>query len=198
MRTVKVPLAGRALPRWSSVLAAFVLVFACVSPRAVPQLWGLWNPSRSDHPVHAADGQGNPRSHEPQGPHETNPPFQKRALYIYTQAGGHPWALATTVEFTSEERTIRRSHKTLPAPTQNVKDVVVNLPPGLLGDPLAVPRCPLSQVLGRARRARRTRRWVSTGSFFGDTNVGSDREPDAGSRPVGGVRAGKQWGSPSC
>ena len=31
-------------------------------------------------------------------------------------------------------------------PTQEPKDIVTTLPPGLLGDPLALPRCPLTQV----------------------------------------------------
>ena len=65
----------------------------------------------------------------------------------YTQAGGHPWGLTTTIAFTSE--TIRSGAggtTTNYVPTRDPKDVVVNLPPGLLGDPLAAPRCSLTHV----------------------------------------------------
>jgi hypothetical protein len=59
----------------------------------------------------------------------------------FTQAGGHPWALTATGEFATEEN----SNGVL-VPTRNVKDIVTDLPPGLLGDPMAVPRCPLTLV----------------------------------------------------
>jgi hypothetical protein len=66
--------------------------------------------------------------------------------YSYTQAGGHPWALTSTIEFESEElENIEGKHFIVP--TRDPKDIVVDLPPGLLGDPQAVPRCPLVQVL---------------------------------------------------
>jgi hypothetical protein len=69
-----------------------------------------------------------------------NEPYQRS----FTQAGGHPWALTTTGEFTSEMLELSNSSGTVV--THDPKDIVVDLPPGLLGDPLAVPRCPLSQV----------------------------------------------------
>lgn len=70
----------------------------------------------------------------------TNVPYAKP----FTQAGAHPWALTTEFELTSEvEHTETRY---LPVPTQDVKDVAVGLPPGLLGDPMAVPRCSLAQA----------------------------------------------------
>jgi hypothetical protein len=56
-----------------------------------------------------------------------------------TQAGGHPFALTTTLEFNSEEIGGGRS-----AAGGDPKDVVTDLPPGLLGDPMAVPRCALA------------------------------------------------------
>jgi hypothetical protein len=61
--------------------------------------------------------------------------------YAFTQAGGRPWALTTTGEFTTE--TVY-GYDT--EPTRDPKDIVVGLPPGLLGNPVATPRCPLSQV----------------------------------------------------
>ncbi len=73
--------------------------------------------------------------------------------YVFTQAGGHPWALTTTGEFTTEEVEVEEKgikHREL-VPTRDPKDIVVGLPPGLLGDPLAVPRCPLATVLAKER-----------------------------------------------
>ncbi len=54
----------------------------------------------------------------------------------YTQAGGHPWALTATGEFVTEV-----GAEGYAVPTRDVKDLVTVLPPGLLGDPMAVPRC---------------------------------------------------------
>jgi hypothetical protein len=72
---------------------------------------------------------------------------------VFTQAGGHPWALATTGEFTSEEIETEPGHPSgnVVFPSRDPKDVVVNLPPGLLGDPLAVPRCSLTQLVAGVR-----------------------------------------------
>lgn len=55
--------------------------------------------------------------------------------YVYSQAGGHPFALTTKVEFTSE--TIKEGR----APTQDPRDVAIDLPPGLLANPQAVAAC---------------------------------------------------------
>jgi hypothetical protein len=66
----------------------------------------------------------------------------------FTQAGGRPWGLTTTIELASEERgagSLREVN-----PTRDPKDLVVTLPPGLLGNPQAVPRCPLSVAVGGA------------------------------------------------
>jgi hypothetical protein len=67
--------------------------------------------------------------------------------YVFTQAGGHPWALTGTGEFTSEESEQVVGGGGHPVvPTRDPKDAVVNLPPGLLGDPMAAPRCSLTQL----------------------------------------------------
>lgn len=66
--------------------------------------------------------------------------------YNFTQAGGHPWGLTTSGGFTSEE--VEEFGKSFITPTRDPKDVVASLPPGLLGNPVAAPRCPLSQVTG--------------------------------------------------
>jgi hypothetical protein len=56
--------------------------------------------------------------------------------YVFTQAGGHPDALTTTLEFASE--TIGEGTD----PTRDPKDMVIDLPAGLTANPLAVPLCP--------------------------------------------------------
>jgi hypothetical protein len=73
--------------------------------------------------------------------------------YVFTQAGGHPWALTTTVEFTSEEVEFEEKGGKFfeLVPTRDPKDIVVGLPPGLLGDPVAVPRCSLASLLAHVR-----------------------------------------------
>jgi hypothetical protein len=59
----------------------------------------------------------------------------------FTQAGGHPWAITTTIGFVTELNN-RGNLET----TRDVKDIVVGLPPGLLGNPTAVPSCSLTIV----------------------------------------------------
>jgi hypothetical protein len=63
----------------------------------------------------------------------------------YTQAGGHPWALTARAVFDTEE-VVSPEGVVAGAPTRDPKDVVTSLPPGLLGDPMAAPRCSLTQV----------------------------------------------------
>jgi hypothetical protein len=74
--------------------------------------------------------------------------------YAFTQAGGHPWALTTTGEFTTEEITSGDGSAKEVVPTRDPKDVVVGLPPGLLGDPVAAPRCSLAFVLDHGNNER--------------------------------------------
>ena len=59
--------------------------------------------------------------------------------YLFTQAGGHPYALTTTIELNSG----KQGAGEYPV-GGDPKDVVVDLPPGLLGNPMAVPRCALA------------------------------------------------------
>lgn len=65
---------------------------------------------------------------------------------VFTQAGGHPWAITTAIEFASEEVLSKIGNKELLVPTRDPKNIVVSLPPGLLGDPLATPRCSLADL----------------------------------------------------
>jgi hypothetical protein len=58
----------------------------------------------------------------------------------FTQAGGHPYALTTTIEWNTED---------VPAlgplvPVQDPKDVAVDLPAGVVVNPLATSRCPVA------------------------------------------------------
>lgn len=62
--------------------------------------------------------------------------------YAFTQAGGHPDALTSTLEFAGEAPATGQS----PA-ADGPKDMLVELPPGLLADPRAPPRCPPVYVL---------------------------------------------------
>lgn len=71
----------------------------------------------------------------------------------FTQAGGHPHgqgdgadALTAAIEFESE--LIKEKNGELePVPTRDPRDVTVDLPRGLLGNPTATERCPLKQAL---------------------------------------------------
>ena len=64
--------------------------------------------------------------------------------YAFRQAGGHPWALTTTGEFTTEAGAGVPGPGSRVFPTRDPKDIVTGLPPGLLGDPMATPRCQLA------------------------------------------------------
>jgi hypothetical protein len=57
------------------------------------------------------------------------------------QAGVHPQVLATGLDFTSD------NNAGFYHPPEEVKDVIVNLPPGFVGNPQATPKCPLDALL---------------------------------------------------
>lgn len=59
-----------------------------------------------------------------------------------TQAGGHPYGAMTYFMLTS----IRSSSGRI-VPAGDSKDVIVDLPPGFVGNPMVTPRCPQSQVV---------------------------------------------------
>jgi hypothetical protein len=95
--------------------------------------------------------------------------FENRPI-SFTQAGARPDSLTAAFEFEAESvyNSFQNTHEL--APTRDVKDVVVDLPPGLLGNPTAVPRCPLSQALGRIKRCPAvTQVGVAAVYFNGDT-----------------------------
>ncbi len=62
--------------------------------------------------------------------------------YPFTQAGGHPNGLTSTIEFASEETS--EGHL---APTQAPREMIIDLPPGFSANPLAVSRCPRAQAV---------------------------------------------------
>jgi hypothetical protein len=71
--------------------------------------------------------------------------------FPFSQAGGHPWALTTKFELATEE--IESSSAEGPAltATRDPKDIVASLPPGLIGDPVATPRCAVTQITSGAK-----------------------------------------------
>jgi hypothetical protein len=80
----------------------------------------------------------------------------------FTQAGGHPNDAAVTIEFNSSPDPLFG----FPTPEANVKDVYAELPPGLLGNPTAVPHCSLDLL------------------FMGAVKVNGERDPGVtGCRP---------------
>jgi hypothetical protein len=60
-----------------------------------------------------------------------------------TQAGGHPYTLLTYLDFSSDEVSANREYFS----SEQVKDIVVDLPAGLIGNPQSIPRCPLADLL---------------------------------------------------
>jgi hypothetical protein len=62
----------------------------------------------------------------------------------FTQAGGHPYAASTTIAFNQTT-----DSKGLPVPDEPVRQVMVELPPGFIGNPLATPtRCTEAELSG--------------------------------------------------
>jgi hypothetical protein len=59
---------------------------------------------------------------------------------LTTQAGAHPYTATTT--FALNTVSVGGAIE----PTQNLKDATVELPPGFIGDPTAVPECPLAEL----------------------------------------------------
>ena len=64
-----------------------------------------------------------------------------------TQAGSHPFQYTTVFDLKADLPVNPLYHVRSPAPIQLAKDVVVKLPPGLVGNPTAYPRCGLEQFL---------------------------------------------------
>jgi hypothetical protein len=70
----------------------------------------------------------------------------------YSQAGGHPYEFVTRFDMNTKMGLTQEAAGALVAPTSlDLKDVVVDLPPGFVGNAQATPRCPLSQLQGIAQ-----------------------------------------------
>ena len=131
------------------------------------------------------------RTIEHEMPDPKTPPAERARAFEnvpsgFAQAGGHAWALATTGEVASvEERDSSGNEKVggdgsvTSNPVRDPKDVVVALPPGLLGNPVAVPRCPLATLTGEKNGepefcpADTVVGWVRLTWFGGREDVGS-------------------------
>jgi hypothetical protein len=91
--------------------------------------------------------------------------------YAFSQAAGHPWGMSMTVKLASEVLPGPEGpggiHDVVP--TQDPKDIVVNLPPGMLGNPnpRVFPRCPLTVVLAKQRCPTDTQVGVARLRWFG-------------------------------
>jgi hypothetical protein len=66
-----------------------------------------------------------------------------------TQAGGHPFEFSTRLDLNSVVRRTPES-KLLPTSTEDLKDAVIDLPPGLLGSAVAAPTCKFFQLVSLA------------------------------------------------
>jgi hypothetical protein len=68
----------------------------------------------------------------------------------YTQAGGHPYAITTHVAFNTRVDQPLSEYFGFPvdAPDVDVRDIDVDLPPGLLGNPNSLGECTESQLTG--------------------------------------------------
>jgi uncharacterized repeat protein (TIGR01451 family) len=67
---------------------------------------------------------------------------------LLTQAGGHPYDISTSIDFNSVFNTAPLVSG--PYPAEGVKDVFVDLPPGLVGNPTAVTQCTPAQLANSA------------------------------------------------
>jgi len=69
----------------------------------------------------------------------------------FTQAGGHPYELRTSFHVNWSENVggnrYAESDHPEDAPTGNLKTVINELPPGLIGNPMATPKCTRAQVI---------------------------------------------------
>jgi hypothetical protein len=98
--------------------------------------------------------------------------------YTFTQAGSHPYALTSTLEFASEE--VGADHSIVP--TRDPKNMIIDLPPGLSADPLAVSRCPSAQAMAGGSCPVDSQVGVFVLTFSGKAILGPivDLTPEAG------------------
>ena len=117
--------------------------------------------------------------------------------YSFSQAGGHPVALTTTIEFKKQlELTSSGGRSEIPA-GGDPKDIQVELPPGLLADPLAGPRCPLAVFTrlgnGTGKNCPAATQIGFVELVFGSTTIDADiysLVPEAGQSAEFGIAPG--------
>jgi hypothetical protein len=63
---------------------------------------------------------------------------------VFTQAAGHPYSLSTQLEFNAYENP--SPFKGLLWPVEPIKDIIVDLPPGSLGNPAPFPQCTAGEL----------------------------------------------------
>ncbi len=66
----------------------------------------------------------------------------------FTQAGGHPYTYTTYLDFNTEHSPVPNQGHIWPI--EPVKDVLVDLPPGFVGNPSVVAQCTVEQLAGGA------------------------------------------------
>jgi hypothetical protein len=72
-----------------------------------------------------------------------------------TQAGGHPAALTTTFDLTTSSLPTSQGKFEI-EPSEAARQIVIDLPPGVVGDPQAAPKCSLSDLANKGNCASAT------------------------------------------
>jgi hypothetical protein len=105
---------------------------------------------------------------------------------IDSQAGDHPYELKTTFQFNTKFGTSSQGNENATVPVQEQRDIVVNLPVGLVGSVLAAPQCTFSQLTSFESAARHHPN-EHEGGCPPDTIVGYIRtEPSTSSAGING------------
>jgi hypothetical protein len=63
----------------------------------------------------------------------------------FAQAGGHPYALSISMDFNTRTE-MPFPGDPVPWPEEPVKDIVVDVPPGLVGNPTSVQQCTMDEL----------------------------------------------------
>ena len=114
------------LVAWLVVCGLAFLAAGCLAPAA-----------HAAFGVQAFDGQVTAGPAPSPLPDPGNPADPANFAPAYTQAGGHPYALTTEIRFNRAPDPINGSIW----PDEPARDVLVNVPPGLVGNPTAVAQC---------------------------------------------------------
>ncbi len=92
----------------------------------------------------------------------------------YSQAGGHPYAISTEIEFNHHFDPVWEGQ----LPDRPVKDVLADLPAGLVGDPQAMAKCTSGQ-LATIESGAPASQWCPIGSQIGIVHLNSGGVPIA-------------------